>query len=230
MWRLLGFFLNPVGAILIFLFSRVGRKVDGWLSPAVGMIAAILVAVWALSLAGLALTAVKDELARTVGLVEPPAVTEVEGAVQWIRSETRQPKNRVRQELTVSYQLDGREFSFRPGVTVSRSKAHEVGERLPVYVVAGEGPRLRAPNDRGLDAVISVLAVGLSLFALYWGWRYLAHRRRIFAATRRAPPVLAGSAPSQPTVLRGAARPLSTAERIEADAERARQMRQMRRK
>ena len=226
MWRLLGFFLNPFAAILVFLFSRIGRKVDSWLSPAVGMAVAVLVALWALSVSGLALTAVKDELGRAVGLVEPPAVRQVDGVVQWIRSETPQPKSKVRQELTVSYQLDGRELSFRPGVTVSRSKAHQVGERLPVYVVAGEGPRLRAPNDRGLDAVISVLAVGLSLIVLYWAWRYLAHRRRIYAAARRARPVPMGSAPApgQPVALRGAARPLSTAERIKADAERARQM------
>lgn len=232
MWRALGLILNPLGALFIFVFGWLGRKIDSWLSPLTGLVAAILVGLWALSVSAGLLFSTHDQIGRASGLVEPPPFTRVTGRVEAILGETTLTRDRIRQHLLVSYQAAGERREFDDHRSVRRDSAAAIGDRLPVYLVEDRGPSLDTPHDATRDIIVTAIAVGVSLLVSYWAWRYGRYRWRIFAGAQRRPrrPATAGSAPvgrpseppaaPQPVVLRGREQPLSTAARMQADAER----------
>ncbi len=205
--RALGILLNPIGALLIFVFGPIGRKIDSWFSPAVGMVAGVLVFACAFAMAAMFVWAMHDEMGRAVGLIGPDKVETVQGTIT--RAETlRQKTLTQRQRIDVSFSVGGVSRTLSETVTGGISERHAAGDVVTVYV-SGNKASTEDPNDRVFQILVTVIATAFAAAFLFWGWLYLRYRGRLFVAARAARP-------------QGRDTVLSTADRLKASEDKAR--------
>lgn len=211
MFRVLHTILNPIGALLGFVFTRAGRKIDSWFSPGFGRVVAILVGIWAVLACASIFYAAHEYIGRSVGLLEPVQAVTAPGMVTAVET-LKQKKLTVTQSLVVGYEHGGETVEFTETVSEPKNGAHEVGEAVTVYLADGEEPTIEDPNDQFFGAFVSILSILASAVFFYWAWRYYSYRNAIYQARPKsrtdAVPVLAGSRTN---------RIPSTAERLKAD-------------
>lgn len=216
MWRIVGFLINPLAAILWPIVRGIGRGIDRMLGPVAGWYFAIILALIAAGLLASSLYAISGHLGRATGLLAPLEVATTSGIVRAVDVLSEKTTSR-KERLMISYTDAGGTHSFTTEVTAYSGGEHAPGDSITVYLPANEDPTIRDPNDQFLAVFFSLVGTIIPGLLVFFAMRYLRYRKRRYDARSPRPipeyvPVAQG----------GRDRVLTTAERMRQDELRTR--------